>query len=382
MLEDLDPWTHHNPLSQRDDFSPRRWAVSTMAFSRQQREANRAPSAAMLEIWGAGVHDGPAEQRARGLNIDAEDFVPREKKFDPWDSPMSQGPAVPARFSAFSGGWAPPMEHRGIDPWESPTSYDTWYGHQGFGAENQENDAWEAAAHGASDDGHQGFDAGYQPVCADISAARDVSDWVHEFDVPPPPPGPPPEDEFVPVGPPKTLACFASPRSRRENQPDMSLDASRAVTEPQECGRFAEDIAAPGAPMSQGVTAERLAAALLIRASAGGHFEVCKQLLVRGAALDGRDSDGATALHRAAEGGHTKVCALLLDSGMRINKKDANGDTALQRAAAGGHVETCALLRDRDIAMREAKAARKARDKEQATDSATTASESSLRQLS
>lgn len=357
MLEDLDPWSDDDPLSQRDDFSPRRWAVSTMAYSRQQREANRAPSAAMLEIWGAGVHDGPAEQRARGLNIDAEHFVPREKEFDPWDSPVSQGPAVPARFSAFSGGWAPPMEHRGIDPWESPTSYDTWYGHQGFGA-------------------------GYQPVCADISAARDVSDWDYEFDVPPPPPGPPPEDEFVPVGPPKTLACFASPRSRRENQPDMSLDASRAVTEPQECGRFAEDIAAPGAPMSQGVTAERLAAALLIRASAGGHFEVCKQLLVRGAARDGRDSDGATALHRAAEGGYTKVCALLLDSGMRINKKDANGDTALQRAAAGGHVETCALLRDRDIAMREAKAAQKARDKEQATDSATTASESSLRQLS
>merc|ERR1719159_1801658 len=92
-------------------------------------------------------------------------------------------------------------------------------------------------------------------------------------------------------------------------------------------------------------------------------------LLARGAPRlpHGRDTEGATALHRAAEAGHTQVCATLLDFGARVGAKNARGVTALQMAAARGHVDICKLLRDRDIAKREAKAAKKA-NREPATE--------------
>jgi ankyrin repeat protein len=64
-------------------------------------------------------------------------------------------------------------------------------------------------------------------------------------------------------------------------------------------------------------------------AASGGHFEIAKQLLARGARVDERTSFGNTALIYAAGGGHKEIVKLLAAYGANINAVTEAGNSAL-----------------------------------------------------
>jgi len=57
-------------------------------------------------------------------------------------------------------------------------------------------------------------------------------------------------------------------------------------------------------------------------AAFGGHVDVVRMLLERGADVGSKDSTGTAALWRAAAGGHDSVVTLLLEHGADVNTKD------------------------------------------------------------
>ncbi|KAH9141809.1 hypothetical protein LEN26_005185, partial [Aphanomyces euteiches] len=57
-------------------------------------------------------------------------------------------------------------------------------------------------------------------------------------------------------------------------------------------------------------------------ASAGGHFDVTKHLLDKGANVDTTDDEDRTPLHLASAGGHLNVANHLLDEGADIDVVD------------------------------------------------------------
>lgn len=63
-----------------------------------------------------------------------------------------------------------------------------------------------------------------------------------------------------------------------------------------------------------------------------GQVEIVKDLVARGAALDEKNGEGATALMFAAAGGFDKICKLLLDAGADVRIGDAQSRNALQYA--------------------------------------------------
>jgi uncharacterized protein len=70
----------------------------------------------------------------------------------------------------------------------------------------------------------------------------------------------------------------------------------------------------------------------LIRASEGGHTEVARLLLARGADPNARDATGRTALAAAAEYGDPELVRVLLQAGADPEHKDAEGRTAAASA--------------------------------------------------
>jgi ankyrin repeat protein len=89
------------------------------------------------------------------------------------------------------------------------------------------------------------------------------------------------------------------------------------------------------------------AAALLFAAARLGCEHEARALLDRGAAVDARDREGATALARAAQAGKMALIRLLLDRGARVNARTVDGSTALLYAAEADRVAAVALLLDR-----------------------------------
>jgi uncharacterized protein len=71
-----------------------------------------------------------------------------------------------------------------------------------------------------------------------------------------------------------------------------------------------------------------------------------RALLDRGAAIDARDREGATALGRAAKAGKIKLAALLLSHGADVNARAVNGSTPLFYAAEADRTEVLRLLLD------------------------------------
>ena len=63
-----------------------------------------------------------------------------------------------------------------------------------------------------------------------------------------------------------------------------------------------------------------------------------------GADVNGKDSQGWTALFHAAHHGNTKALQLLIDGGAKVNGGRETGFTALFSAVSGGHVEAVRLL--------------------------------------
>ena len=67
----------------------------------------------------------------------------------------------------------------------------------------------------------------------------------------------------------------------------------------------------------------------LIAAASGGHLEMVRSLLDKGAEAKANSRFDGTALMRAASGGHLRVMKLLLDKGADVTASDSNSRTAL-----------------------------------------------------
>ena len=75
----------------------------------------------------------------------------------------------------------------------------------------------------------------------------------------------------------------------------------------------------------------------LTLACAGGHEELVRVLLQRGANLEHRDKKGFTPLILAATAGHAGVVEILLDHGAEIEaQSERTKDTPLSLACSGG----------------------------------------------
>ena len=69
-------------------------------------------------------------------------------------------------------------------------------------------------------------------------------------------------------------------------------------------------------------------------------------LLAGGAAVEGRDNAGRTALMSAASHGHGEIAAALLAAGADLNAKDEEGRTALMHAREHQHQDVALLLQE------------------------------------
>ena len=87
---------------------------------------------------------------------------------------------------------------------------------------------------------------------------------------------------------------------------------------------------------------------LLRLAARGGHTQLVKLLIGKGADVNARNRDGNTSLHWAAEKGHIEVVKLLLEKGANVNVQDIHGRTPLYWAAQYGYTEIVKLLLEKE----------------------------------
>lgn len=92
---------------------------------------------------------------------------------------------------------------------------------------------------------------------------------------------------------------------------------------------------------SEGPTAP---APMLSLASRSGNADLVRELLARGANVDGANDAGFTALMDASYRNHLAVIAALVASGANVNQKTKEGSTALHSAAIGCSGQAVALL--------------------------------------
>ena len=85
----------------------------------------------------------------------------------------------------------------------------------------------------------------------------------------------------------------------------------------------------------------------LTAAAASGDLSQVRSILDRGAAVDGRDRKGKTALISASKNGHKEIIEFLLEKGAEINARGKYGKSALMPASAAGHKDVVKLLLDR-----------------------------------
>jgi ankyrin repeat protein len=86
--------------------------------------------------------------------------------------------------------------------------------------------------------------------------------------------------------------------------------------------------------------------AALTLAAAGGHLDIVRLLLSKGADVDARTKHLETPLYFAAANGHSKVVSLLVDVPAGIDLTDYEGRTPLMVAAHAGHLESVKILLD------------------------------------
>ena len=93
---------------------------------------------------------------------------------------------------------------------------------------------------------------------------------------------------------------------------------------------------------------EYQAAALSFTLARLGREPEARALLDRGAAIDAKDREGATALSRAAQAGKTALATLLIDRGAKLNARAVDGSTPLLYAAEADRAAVIRLLIDRE----------------------------------
>ncbi len=79
-------------------------------------------------------------------------------------------------------------------------------------------------------------------------------------------------------------------------------------------------------------TGNRLQQTPLLMASFGGHADIVRFLIEKGAGIDQPDSFGATPVHMAVLGGQAEIVELLIAKGADVNIKSRNGKIPLQMA--------------------------------------------------
>ena len=82
----------------------------------------------------------------------------------------------------------------------------------------------------------------------------------------------------------------------------------------------------------------------LLKAAAAGDLDGIRARLDDGAAVDGRDKAGKTALHHALDGGHVDAARALVEAGARVDAPDKLGNTPLHLAAELGSRSAAAWL--------------------------------------
>ncbi|XP_057805186.1 protein VAPYRIN-like [Salvia miltiorrhiza] len=82
----------------------------------------------------------------------------------------------------------------------------------------------------------------------------------------------------------------------------------------------------------------------LCAAARKGDLRMVVRLIESGAAVNGRDQNGWTALHRAAFKGRVDVARAVIEKGIDANAKDEEGYTALHCAVESGHVDVIEML--------------------------------------
>jgi ankyrin repeat protein len=82
----------------------------------------------------------------------------------------------------------------------------------------------------------------------------------------------------------------------------------------------------------------------LNKAAWNGRRDIVKYLLSKGAAVNGKDSDGKTALHDAVTRGFDDVVDVLLAAGADARVADSRGNTPFSAAMFGGHYDIAEVL--------------------------------------
>nr|XP_009941528.1 PREDICTED: M-phase phosphoprotein 8 [Opisthocomus hoazin] len=83
---------------------------------------------------------------------------------------------------------------------------------------------------------------------------------------------------------------------------------------------------------------------LLMLAAAGGHDDLLRVLIRKGAKVNGRQKNGTTALIYAAEKNFLTTVAILLEAGAYVNMQQSSGETALMKACKRGNSDIVRLM--------------------------------------
>lgn len=75
-----------------------------------------------------------------------------------------------------------------------------------------------------------------------------------------------------------------------------------------------------------------------------GEVRSISRVIENGAAINGRDQNGWTALHRASFKGRVEAVRILIEKGIDFDAKDEDGYTALHCGVESGHVDVVELL--------------------------------------
>jgi len=79
-------------------------------------------------------------------------------------------------------------------------------------------------------------------------------------------------------------------------------------------------------------------------ASRGGHVDLARMLVERGADISAQKNDGSTALHLASENDHVDLAWMLVERGADISAQKNDGSTALHLASENDHVDLARML--------------------------------------